>query len=62
LSLPIADLVVSYGSSIDAEFKEIRSVTVYNYAYEDNTDVDKVFSEILDLKLLNSINLEKAVN
>jgi hypothetical protein len=54
--------VVSYGSSIDAEFKEISSVTVYNYAYEDNTDVDKVFSEILDLKLFNSINIEKAVN
>ena len=55
-------LIDKIKEEIDAEFKEIRSVTVYNYAYEDNTDVDKVFSEILDLKLFNSINIEKAVN
>jgi len=62
LLIPISDIVISYGSSIDAEFKVIRSSVVYNYSYEDNTNFDKVFNEILRLDMLNTIKIEKIVN
>lgn len=55
--IPIPDVVISYGSSIDVEFKSISDVVVYNYAYEDNTEVDKVFEEIINLNLFNELNV-----
>ena len=54
LIIPVPDLVVSYGSSIDAEFKSLNNVVVYNYAYEDNNNTTKVFDEICSLNIINT--------